>query len=263
MRILIADDEAYLRTELQEALERVRPGENNIYYFADEYETAIKLVSENAIDVAFLDIQMPGKSGLVLAQNIKKYNPNINIVIVTAYSQYALDALKLFVSGYLLKPVMDEDLREVLNHLRNPIRTVQKTLEVWCFGNFEVFADGKPIAFKRQKEKELLAYLVCLKGASASRGEICANIFEGIEDGEKAFSYLKTVTTALKKDLRRYGFEDVLVHNSNSYSVDINLLKCDYYDYLNGKADSARNYQGEFMNQYSWAEKYIYELENY
>ena len=263
MKILIVDDEEYLREDLKDALERVSPG--NEYSFAADYDGAMKLINGGAFDIAFLDIQMPGKSGLSLAQAIKKQNPQINIVMVTAYSQYALDALKLFVSGYLLKPVMDSDLREVLSNLRNPVEATadKKRLKVKCFGNFDVFENGKPIVFKRQREKEMLAYLICLKGASASRNEICAAIFDESFTPEKAILNFKTISSSLRKDLTRLGFEDILIHNSNSYAVDTSLIDCDYYDFLLGTAGAADSYHGEFMNQYSWAESYIYSLENY
>ena len=263
MIILIVDDEEYLREDLRDALERVSPG--NEYFFASEYNGAMKLIDKTAFDIAFLDIQMPGKNGLALAEIIKKKCPKMNIVMVTAYSEYALDALKLFVSGYILKPVMDDDLKEVLDNLRNPVdgNEKEKSIAVKCFGNFEVFADGKPIAFKRQREKEMLAYLICLKGATASRNEICAAIFGESMTPEKAILNFKTIFSALRKDLTRLGFEDILIHNSNSYAVDTNLIKCDYYDYLTGVAAEADSYHGEFMNQYSWAEEYIWSLENY
>ena len=263
MKILIVDDEEYLRADLRDALERVSPG--NEYFFASEYDSAVKLIDGHSFDIAFLDIQMPGKNGLTLAETIKKRCPNMNIVMVTAYSEYALEALKLFVSGYLLKPVMDGDLREVLSNLRNPVEKNMKVtrLKVKCFGNFDVFSDGKPIVFKRQREKELLAYLICLKGASASRNEICAAVFDEYFTPEKAILNFKTIFSSLRKDLTRLGFGDILIHNSNSYAVDTSLLDCDYYDYLTGVADESNSYHGEFMNQYSWAESYIYSLENY
>ena len=263
MRIIIVDDEAYLRDELKDALERVSP--NNEYEFADGYDGAMKLIDGQFFDIAFLDIQMPGKNGLTLAEKIKKASPKTNIVMVTAYSQYALDALKLFVSGYILKPISDDELRTVLSNLRTPIEGggVRARLEVKCFGNFEAFTDGKPMRFKRSKEKEMLAYLICLKGASANRNEICANIFEDATSTEKAILNFKTVVSALKKDLQKSGFCDILIHSNNSYSINTDLIKCDYYDYITGNAKKADEYHGEFMNQYSWAEEYIYALENY
>ena len=263
MNILIADDEEYARIEIEEVLERIIPDKKTKLFFAEDYDSAMSVIGDNRIDIAFLDIQMPGKNGLALAQNIKRASPETNIIMVTAYSQYALDALKLFVSGYLLKPVMEDEMREVLQNLRNPIKDTKKRLDVRCFGRFEIFVDGKPIVLKRQKEKELLAYLICLKGASATRGDICSYVFDESNDIDKNYSYFRKIVSALKKDLNNYGLDELLIQNVNSYSVDTSLLRCDYYDYLTGQAEEERSYKGEFMTQYEWAEEYIYSLENY
>ncbi len=261
MKILIVDDEKYLCEDLHDALERVSPG--NEYAYANEYESAMEQIKTQSFDIAFLDIQMPGKNGLTLAEDIKRLKPEINIIMVTAYAQYALDALKLFVSGYILKPVMDDELKEALSNLRNPVETAGKRLKVKCFGNFEVFENGKPFPFKRKKEKELLAYLICLKGASASRGEICASIFEESDNISRDYSYLRTLVSTLNSDLQKLGYDGVFLHSNNTYSVNTALIDCDYYNFLTGKADKSDSYSGEFMNQYSWAESYIYSLENY
>ena len=100
MNVLIADDEKFMREDLQKAVERVRPG--NSYFFAENFDSAVKAVEENDIEVAFLDIRMPGKTGLELAKAIRSLRPEINIIIVTAYEEYALNALRLYVSGYIL-----------------------------------------------------------------------------------------------------------------------------------------------------------------
>ena len=223
--------------------------------------TRFKKTSQN---IVFLDIHLQGKNGLEIAQSIKQICPKTNIVMVTAYSQYALDAFKLFVSGYLLKPFSDDDLRAVLENLRTPITAPDKLkLEVHTFGSFEVFADGKPMNFKRSKGKELLAYLICQKGASAGKNEICACIFEGAVTPDRASANFRQAFSSLKKDLKRCGFEDVIIHNNNNaYAVDLSLISCDYYDLITGKAGDYNGYQGEFMKQYSWAEQYIYSLDN-
>lgn len=261
MRILIVDDEEYQRLDLRDALEKIVPGSE--FTLADEYGSAMKAVEGTTFDVAFLDIQMPGKNGLTLAGDIKRKQPGCNIVMVTAYEQYALDAFRLFASGYILKPFSEDELKQVLDNLRKPVDRPARRLEVRCFGNFDVFLDGKPVSFKRKKEKELLAYLICLKGASATRGEICGNILDGSGNIQTDFAYFRMIVSSLKKDLNKLGFDDVFIHGSNSYSVNTDLLDCDYYEYLKGEASPSNSYAGSFMNQYAWAEEYIWALENY
>lgn len=263
MKILIVDDEEYLRAELRDSLERVIP--SNEYLEAEDYDSAIKLLKENRFDIAFLDIQLKGQSGLNIAEAAKRICPKTNIVMVTAYSEYAVDAFKLFVSGYILKPFSDDDLKEVLANLRNPVNSpgADRRLEVQCFGNFEVFADGRPMKFKRQREKEILAYLIVLKGASANKNEICANIFDDSVTPDKADINFRQGISSLKKDLTRYGFENLLIHDSkNAYSVDVSLIHCDFYDCITGKMNRENVNSFDFMNQYSWAEEYRYMFED-
>ena len=260
MKILITDDEALLRQDLADALERVSPGHE--IAFADSYDMAVAKLKENDYDIAFCDIQMPGKNGLALAESIKRLSPRTDIIIVTAYSQYALEAFKLFVKGYLLKPVKDRDLADVLNNLSPPPVVPRHRLEVRCFGKFEAFADGKPIPFRRQRSKEMLAYLISLRGASASRDEICGNLFEYPMTLDRMIANFKIILHTLKKDLEKQGFDTLLVHSRNRYSIDTDQIHCDYFDYITGNSDRENSFHGEFMTQYSWAEQYIYMLEN-
>ena len=261
MKILITDDEVILRASLADALERVSPG--NVIDVAENYDTAISKIRENHYDIAFCDIQMPGRNGLDLTGSIKRMSPQTNIIIVTAYSEYALEAFKLFVSGYILKPVKDADLAAALDNLRiAPAPPPEKKLDVRCFGNFEVFIHGKPMEFHRKRSKEMLAYLICLRGASASRDEICGNIFEYEESADKMIANFKIILHTLKKDLEKHGVGDVLIHSRNRYSINTDMVTCDYFDYLTGKTTAQNTYHGEFMVQYSWAEQFIYMLDS-
>ena len=261
MRILITDDERIMREELKDALDRVSPG--NRIDFAGSCDEAMEKIRTGQYDVAFCDIRMPGKNGLVLAEFLKRHSPGTNIIMVTAYAEYALDAFRLFASGYLLKPVKDRELATVLNNLRNPVPQPEKLLTVHCFGRFEVFFEEKPVIFQRQRSKELLAYLISLRGASDSRENICDALFEDVEHMDKWGQNFKIIVHSLRKTLEKYGFENLLIHSRNRYAIETSLLQCDYFDYVTGKPalPPATDYQGEFMTQYSWAERYIYMLE--
>ena len=90
-----------------------------------------------------------------------------------------------------------------------------------------------------------MAYLICLKGASANRAEICANIFEDAETG-KSYEHLKKIVQQLKKDLDRHGISELFIHGHNSYAINPEMIECDYYDYISGKEEYADTYRGEF-----------------
>ena len=75
-------------------------------------------------------------------------------------------------------------------------------------------------------------------------------------------SYLRNLRSDLKRVLREHQAEDILVQRRGLLGIDRTLVSCDYYDYLDGKL-SADTFEGEYMNQYSWAEQYVYALDNF
>ena len=123
-----------------------------------------------------------------------------------------------------------------------------------CFGNFEVFYNGKPLAFKRSKAKELFAYLVNLSGASCNASELCAVLWEVAVDSHSLKSNLRNIVLELNRILDACGAKDVLIHKKNFYAIDKIKLDCDYFKFLDYDADAVNSYKGEYMNQYSWAE---------
>lgn len=116
MIFLVVDDEALARRDLARVLKRVE--KDATVHEAESAATALEICSKQNIDVVFLDIHMPGTDGLSLAKEMLRIAPHTNIIMVTAYPDYALEAHRLFVSGYILKPAMEDDVREALNHLR-------------------------------------------------------------------------------------------------------------------------------------------------
>ncbi len=130
-------------------------------------------------------------------------------------------------------------------------------IRVQCFGEFEVFGNGKPLVFKRVRTKELLAVLVCHRGSMLSMGTLMSILWEDGEDTDSDRSYLRTMISDLKKTLADAGAGDIIIKKYNSIGIDPSLIDCDYYDFLEGKWEAVQHYNGQFMKQYTWAE---YEL---
>lgn len=253
MNILAVDDEKLSLNAMQTALEKAIPtGTFFLYRTADE---ALACAEETQIDIAFLDIEMRGMNGLELAKRLKELQGKMNVIFVTGYSEYAIDAFQLYVSGYLLKPVSADKLTEAVRHLRNPVQTQNKgKLHVQCFGNFEVFVDGKPLEFSRQKSKGLLAYLVDRCGAASTVAEIAAVLWEDGQYNISRKNQIHNYVSDLKKTLQAVGMEAVLIRQYNSYAVNVDLIDCDLYHCMNGDVAAINRYCGEYMAQYSWAE---------
>ncbi|MBO6207152.1 MAG: response regulator [Lachnospiraceae bacterium] len=262
MKILIVDDEQMGIDGLTESVTEALGKGIELDTFLDPKE-ALAAVEDAAkggapYDIVFQDIEMPGMNGLELAVAIRKCSPDTNLVMVTAYQEYALDAWKLHVSDYLLKPASAEDVKNALGNLRNPLQenkagTEEKRLRVICFGKFEVFIGDKPLAFHRGRSKELLAYLIDRKGAVCNMAELLGILFED-DNSNSRKSWLRTLVQDLKHTLEEAGVGDVLIKGWNSLSVNCEKIDCDYYKLLEGNPLALNDYSGEYMSQYSWAE---------
>ena len=170
MKTIVVDDRQLAVNALISVLREIDPEGSHAGLIVPE--EALLYMESHTVDVAFLDIEMPGMNGLMLAQKFNDLQPDCNIVFVTGHVEYALDAHSVFPSGYLLKPAAREDVEKVLSNLRHPIDNPVNRMVVRCFGSFEVFIDGVPITFKRSKSKELLAYLIDNQGAFCTMGEL-------------------------------------------------------------------------------------------
>ena len=119
MTILAVDDETGALTALKQKIQVAVPDAQLTIFISPE--EALEYAGNNQFDIAFLDIDMPQMSGIELAKRLKKVNPKVNIIFVSAYSQYGVDAFALYASGYLLKPISCEDIKKQLENLRYPV----------------------------------------------------------------------------------------------------------------------------------------------
>lgn len=250
--ILLVDDELPALANLKEIAEDLMPTANIFAY--DNHVDAYEAAKNNVMSIAILDVEMPGMTGVELSKRLQEINPKINIIFATAYNEYAFDAAQLFNSGYVLKPISKEKMKEQFNNLRYPLTQVERKLEVHCFGFFEVYYRGLPLQFERQKSKEMLAYLVDRQGARATVGELSGALYENSDDEQKNRQNLYSAWFSLKKALKTINFEEVLIHSQNAYAIDTSLIDCDYYRYLQKDETAMHSFRGEYMQQYSWAE---------
>lgn len=225
---------------------------------------------------------------------LKSVNPRINLVFVTSGPDFAMVALDLRASGYLVRPLMDEAIINELRYLRFPdsqvaldlqqasaagaesapavspaprpavaavpsVSTLQtsKGLFVRAFGNFEVFYNGTPVQFKYGLTKELFAYLVDRAGAMVTNGELSAVLWAD-DRTDSHSSYLRMLKLDLVRTLASLGNDQVVTKTRGKIACVPSELNCDYFHFLrhaqNGDLKGIAAYRGEYMAQYSWAE---------
>jgi two-component system response regulator LytT len=127
IKAIIVDDEAPARSELHFLLDET--GQVEVVAEASNVREAIECLKDKGGDVMFLDIQMPGASGLQLAEALGRLKYPPAIVFVTAYSEHAAKAFDVNAIDYLVKPVETDRLLKALakvkNHLSNSSKGTQ------------------------------------------------------------------------------------------------------------------------------------------
>ena len=118
--VILVDDERIILTGSLHTLERVMP-KAQIFAFS-QAEEALKFAENNRVDIAFLDIELGGMTGLELAEKLEELVPQVNVIFLTSYSEYMGKAWDMHASGYILKPLDENRIREELSVLRHPVK---------------------------------------------------------------------------------------------------------------------------------------------
>lgn len=288
MEILCVDDEM-LALELLEDSVKAAVDTANVHSFCKPKEALAYVSNGGVVDIAFLDVEMRGMTGVELAEKLKATLPFLNIIFVTGFGHYATDAMNLRASGYVTKPVSVEKIKCELKNLRYSVKNLcalcaqreqcnvafingscdpktgvckrllgsnapAKKLEVRCFGNFEVFYNGQPLKFSRGLAKEAFAYLIDRRGSSCTIRELAAVLFEDKPYDSTRQSYLQSIISSLMKTFESVGARECIIKSYNSIAVDVNYVDCDYYKFLASDESERDGFWGEYMSQYSWAE---------
>ncbi|QQK06924.1 LytR/AlgR family response regulator transcription factor [Miniphocaeibacter halophilus] len=139
LRIAICDDEKKARFSLYTGLERVLENKE-IEYVIYEFPSGEKLIDwyekhSDEVDLVFLDIEMPGPDGMEVAKKLRKRSSILQIVFITSYPDYVFDGYLVDAMGYLLKPVKEKDLINIIN--RSLAKILQNENDVFTFKNMK------------------------------------------------------------------------------------------------------------------------------
>lgn len=119
MRIVFCDDDSVILEQLQNYVHKFFENIGGIQPEYAVYETGDLLIQqEDRVDIAFLDVEMPGVSGIHIGAKLKEKNPKVKIFIVTAYPDYLDEAMRFQVFRFLTKPI---DKNRLFRNLKDAV----------------------------------------------------------------------------------------------------------------------------------------------
>lgn len=238
--------------------------------------TAIEKIGEQKPQAVFLDINMPQLRGIDAASRILDISPDTDIIFVTAYDEYAVEAFEVHAMDYLLKPVSPERLKKTAERLiksKSLVRESNKRkLQINCLGHFQVAWEGEePIKWRTEKTRELVAFLLHKQGTNISKDELLDKLWPE-DEPEKAIRQLYNGIYHIRKALEQYGIDRSLISIDSSYHLKLGSVIYDvrrFYELGKGAPaggiDSLEEaeslYAGDYLQHedYPWA---FFEREN-
>ena len=260
MKIILVDDEPLVLEELRYLCDGL-PGVELCGAFSDPARV-LAYGQAHPVDFAFLDIQMPGMTGLELLKRLRVYHQDLQAAFVTAYDQYALEAYREDACDYLLKPFDKDAVCRALDKARRLLGETQNSnVEIHTFGRFDLFCGGKAVDFKSRKAKELLALLVARAGGTVDMDFAIDALWESESFEERVKVKFRKACMSLRDALREEGLLDLFQAHRGRLCLNRTGVSCDYFRLLDGDPAAARQFHGAFMSDYSWSEPYLPDLE--
>lgn len=220
MRILIAEDEP----ENLEEIERILYS-SGIFVEVDGYINpleALAAVERNPYDLALLDIMMPVINGMELGEKCVALQPNMSLVYITAYNNYATEAFGLHALDYILKPIHPERLLTVLTKVRTQERRkvspdeLSKTVRIVSFSGLRMFSDFGEIHWDRPKAAELFGYLLLNKEERVHKETLCEEIWPNL-DIDRSLANLQVTVCRLRKTMGVFTRKKIGIEFCNGY----------------------------------------------
>lgn len=227
MKAIIVDDEHWNNIYLNQIL--VEVGVEVSECFTNPFE-ALSMVEKLQPDVVFVDIEMPGMSGLELAEKIYSGKNNAEIVFVTAYDHYAIDAFRVNALDYLLKPLKIEQLKETINRIEKRLLGMREIhdmnpntdVRISLFGNLSVHVGNhqQSIHWITIKCAEAFVYMLLQdKGKEVSKWQLIEVLWYE-KNAVKAEMNLRSTISRLNKTLREAGTGIAMISTNYGYQLD-------------------------------------------
>ncbi|MFC5469039.1 response regulator [Cohnella suwonensis] len=242
MKVILVDDEPVMHLIMRKMLAKHTDVEV-AGAFADTDTAASFLNGHADVELAFVDISMPGGNGLEFAAKLDEAGGRTHVVFVTSHKDFALEAYELSAIDYIVKPVTQERLERTIQRVmsnRNPVHAAKAEqaaasersggIAISTLGDFYVRNDSRRVKWISSKSAELFAYLLLNRGRWISRTRLVADIFGGM-DGGNAEKYLNTTVYQMRKSLEPFGLRESIRSENDGYALELEGAVIDYEEF--------------------------------
>ncbi|MBT2289441.1 response regulator [Paenibacillus albidus] len=279
MKIMLVDNETLVLNQIRRMLSGY-PGISVVGSFGNAHE-AIMRMPDLQPDVVFFDIHLPGLSGIQAAELVQEACPGTDIVFVTAYSEYAVQAFELNAVDYLLKPLhqarLDQTIKRLMQKRMNKQEDVPSTApsRILCFRSLRFQRSGgspEIPKWRTVKTQALFAYLLHQRGNIVLKETLLELLWPELEV-KKAANQLYTSIYHIRQCLKQMGI-DAPIQNMTireGYILDTSRIRIDVDEWENGLRPVSRLnltdshselrrllslYEGDYLPEigYGWVE---------
>lgn len=234
MNVILVDDEQLALEFLQLQLKDL-PDITIVGTYTNPADSMHALLYEN-VDVAFLDIHLPNENGIALAKRIVSEFPDVLIVFITAFEQYAVDAFGINAVDYVVKPIQRKRLNETIERLRQRLKKTddqeqivsENMLRINMCNQFRIENLEKPLAWRTARTKELFLLLLQHRDTIVHKEYIAELLWPDV-DVERAIAQLYTTVYHVRRVLSDFADHLKLDNGTNGYILVTKNVDIDVY----------------------------------
>lgn len=234
MRAILVDDEPLALEFLEKQLLKLNHVEVTGKFTSLNLDEDVNLVRET--DIVFLDIEMPGMNGLELAEQLLQIKPELIVIFVTAFNEYAVEAFDLNALDYLLKPVDKDRLKKTIDRIvkNRPLETKQihskhDMLKINLCHDLAFQLENntfKHIKWRTTRAKDLFLYLLHHHGQTSRKATLVDLFWDDLPE-ERAYSQLYTAIYHIRQTINLFNGHFSLKSLHESYVLEIKNVLID------------------------------------
>ncbi|SEN30910.1 Two-component response regulator, SAPR family, consists of REC, wHTH and BTAD domains [Terribacillus saccharophilus] len=269
MKVMLVDDEPLALQFLETQLHNIGD-----FTIVGAYQTSRGLmdrIKEKKPELLFLDIKIGSVNGVELAATIQEEQPNLPIVFVTGFHEYAVQAFELNALDYIVKPIQKERLRKTIQRLNTEVqkKASDTPIRINCMPTLQFFQNGEtlPVQWRTSKAKEVFCYLLH-HAEKPVRKDVLIEEFWEEKEPEKAFTQLYSTIYVIRKTFSGSLPSLSLSSANQCYQLHLGDAEVDVMEWSNNlkqlpalSEHTLSSYQGllrEYKGDYFSAEAYIW-----